>query len=265
MKVRTIIIDDEPHAREGLKIRLGDYKEISIIAECSSGFEAVEKINKLSPDLVFLDIQMPGMNGFEVLKNLNADNIPMIIFVTAYDRYALKAFEFHAVDYLLKPIDKNRLKKAISFAMSEIENRRLKLYSEKLKALADEYLNLISEKEKSIEEFKFVSRISVKNKNIIKIIPVSEIDWIEAQGDYVYLHVKDEKFLLHDSLSSLENKLNPEVFIRIHRSSIVNIERIEKLKSNEHGDYELFLKDGTKLKMSRTYKENFRKLSGNIF
>lgn len=265
MKINTIIVDDEPHAREGLKIRLKDYKEITIVAECSSGFEAAEKINKLSPDLVFLDIQMPGMNGFEVLKNLNGDNIPIIIFVTAYDRYALKAFEFHAVDYLLKPIDKNRLKKAINFAISEIENRRLKLYSEKLKALADEYLNLITDKKINIEEDKFLNRISVKHKNIIKIIPVSEIDWIEAQGDYVYLHVKDEKFLMRDSLSSLENKLNPEVFVRIHRSSIVNIERVEKLKSNEHGDYELFLKDGTKLKMSRTYKENFQRLSGDTF
>lgn len=265
MKINTIIVDDEPHAREGLKIRLKDYKEITIVAECSSGFEAVEKINELYPELVFLDIQMPGMNGFEVLKNLNHENIPIIIFVTAYDRYALKAFEFHAVDYLLKPIDKNRLKKSINFAISEIENRRLKLYSEKLKALADEYLNLVSNKGKNIEDNKYLNRISVKNKNIIKIIPVSEIDWIEAQGDYVYLHVKDEKFLLRDSLSSLENKLNPYVFIRIHRSSVVNIERVEKLKSNEHGDYELFLKDGTKLKMSRTYKENFQRLSGNTF
>jgi len=265
LKVRTIIVDDEPHAREGLRIRLKDYKEIEIIAECSSGIDAVKKINELLPDLVFLDIQMPGMNGFEVLKNLDDENIPMIIFVTAYDKYALKAFEFHAVDYLLKPIDKTRLKKAIDFAINEIENRRLKLYSQKFKTLADEYLNLISDKEKRTDEGKFINRISVKNKNIIKIIPVAEIDWIEAQGDYVCIHVNDEKFLLRDSLNALENKLNPEVFIRIHRSSIVNIEKVEKLKSNEHGDYELFLKDGTKLKMSRTYKENFQKLSGFTF
>ncbi|MEJ5351155.1 MAG: LytTR family transcriptional regulator DNA-binding domain-containing protein [Melioribacteraceae bacterium] len=265
MKVRTIIVDDEPHAREGLRIRLKDYKEIEIIAECSSGIDAVKKINELLPDLVFLDIQMPGMNGFEVLKNLDDENIPMIIFVTAYDKYALKAFEFHAVDYLLKPIDKTRLKKAIDFAINEIENRRLKLYSQKFKTLADEYLNLISDKGIRTDEGKFINRISVKNKNIIKIIPVAEIDWIEAQGDYVCIHVNDEKFLLRDSLNSLENKLNPEIFIRIHRSSIVNIEKVEKLKSNEHGDYELFLKDGTKLKMSRTYKENFQKLSGFTF
>lgn len=265
MKVKTIIVDDEPHAREGLRIRLKDYKEIEIIAECSSGIDAVKKINELLPDLVFLDIQMPGMNGFEVLKNLDDENIPMIIFVTAYDKYALKAFEFHAVDYLLKPIDKTRLKKAIDFAINEIENRRLKLYSQKFKTLADEYLNLISNKEKRTDEGKFINRISVKNKNIIKIIPVAEIDWIEAQGDYVCIHVNDEKFLLRDSLNALENKLNPEIFIRIHRSSIVNIEKVEKLKSNEHGDYELFLKDGTKLKMSRTYKENFQKLSGFMF
>lgn len=263
--MRTIIIDDEPHAREGLRIRLKDYKEIEIIAECGSGSEAVEKINKISPDLVFLDIQMPGMNGFEVLKNLNSDNTPMIIFVTAYDKYALKAFEFHAVDYLLKPIDKSRLRDAINFAIDEIENRRLKIYSKKFKALADEYLNLISNRQKSIEDEKFISRISVKNKNVVKIIPVSEIDWIEAQGDYVYIHVDKEKYLLHNSLNALENKLNPEIFIRIHRSLIVNIDRVEKLKSNGHGDYELFLKDGTKLKMSRTYRENFQKLSGNHF
>lgn len=265
MKVRTIIVDDEPHAREGLRIRLKDYNEIEIIAECSSGIDAIKKINELLPDLVFLDIQMPGMNGFEVLRNLDDENIPMVIFVTAYDKYALKAFEFHAVDYLLKPIDKTRLKKAIDFAINEIENRRLKLYSQKFKTLADEYLNLISNKEKRTDEGKFINRISVKNKNIIKIIQVAEIDWIEAQGDYVCIHVNDEKFLLRDSLNALENKLNPEVFIRIHRSSIVNIEKVEKLKSNEHGDYELFLKDGTKLKMSRTYKENFQKLSGFTF
>ncbi|MEG8946175.1 LytR/AlgR family response regulator transcription factor [Rosettibacter firmus] len=263
MKIRTIIIDDEPHAREGLRIRLQEYDSIEIIEECSSGVEAIEKINALSPDLIFLDIQMPEMNGFEVLKNIKSEKTPVVIFITAYDKYALKAFEFHAVDYLLKPIDNVRLKNALDYAINHIHNRNAKYYSEKLKAIADEYLSLISAREKFKAEEKFLNKILVKNKNVIKVISVPDIYWFEAHGDYVYIHCNSEKYILLDSLSALEKKLNPDMFIRIHRSSIVNIEQVEKLKPNEHGDFEVFLKNGTKLKLSRTYKENFQKIFGN--
>lgn len=265
MKIRTIIIDDEPHAREGIRIRLKDFKEIEIVDECSSGYDAVEKINILLPHLIFLDIQMPGMNGFEMLKKIDRAKMPVVIFVTAYDKYALKAFEYHAVDYLLKPIDNRRFKDAVDYAISEINHRNLELYSTKLRAIANDYLKLISKPENNLADEKFVNRLSIKHKNIIKIISVSEINWIEAQGDYVFIHSNSEKYLLRDSLMALEKKLNPDVFVRIHRSSIVNIERVEKLKTSEHGDYDVYLKDGTKLKMSRTYRDKFKKLLNDNF
>ncbi len=263
MKIRAIIIDDEPHAREGLRIRLQDYSGIEIIEECSSGYDAIEKINLLTPDLIFLDIQMPGMNGFEVLKNIDDSKMPAVIFVTAYDEYALKAFEFHAIDYLLKPVDKARLKKAIDYAIDNIVNKNVKLYSKKLRELADEYLKIFFDKYRNEE--KYLDKISIRTKDIIRIISISEILWIEALGDYVYLHCNEEKYLLRNSLTALEKKLNPEQFVRIHRSSIVNVEYIEKLKPNEHGDYEVYLKNGTKIKLSRNYKENIQRILGENF
>lgn len=260
MKIRTIIIDDEPHAREGLRIRLKNFHNVDIIDECSSGQQAIEKINSLAPDLIFLDIQMPDINGFEVLKKVKKDKMPVVIFVTAYDKYALKAFEYHAVDYLLKPVDNKRLKEAMEYTVNEVNYRNVELYTKKLKAIADDYLELITNKEINYAGKKYLEKLLIKNKNVIKIIPVSNIDWIEAQGDYVYVHCDSEKFLLHDSLSALEKKLNQKIFVRIHRSFIVNIEKVEKFKANEHGDYDVYLKNGIKLKMSRTYRDIFQKL-----
>ncbi|MCX7798563.1 MAG: LytTR family DNA-binding domain-containing protein [Melioribacter sp.] len=264
MKVKTIIIDDEPHAREGLIIRLRNYNVIDVIAECSSGNEAIDKINSLAPDLVFLDIQMPDMSGFEVLKNIKQEKVPFVIFVTAYDKYALKAFEYHAIDYLLKPINEERLKSAINYAINEIKGYRIEHYSEKIKLIANEYLELMKNDEAFLREKKFVNRISVKHKNVIKIISVKDIDWLEAQGDYVCVHTDNEKYLIHDSLKSLEKKLDPEQFVRIHRSAIVNIDKIEIIKSNLQGDYDVFLKNGTKVKMSRNYKKDFQRIMGNM-
>jgi two-component system LytT family response regulator len=269
LKIRTIIIDDEPHAREGIKIRLKDYYDILVVGECSSGTEAVELINSVVPDLLFIDIQMPGMNGFEVLRNITINPMPIIIFVTAYDKYAVRAFEYHALDYLLKPINDERFNETLKRAVSEINNRSLAIYADKLKSLIDYYLNSVENSEvketKLAKNKKYINRLTIKVKENISIISVDEVDWIESAGDYVYIHTDTKKYLIRETLSSLEEKLDPLKFVRIHRSTIVNIDKIKNLRSNEHGDYDVYLYNGVRLKLSRTFRSHFQNLLGNSF
>lgn len=270
MNINTIIVDDEPHAREGLKIRLEEFPNIKIVKECSSGLEAIEQINTLKPSLVFLDIQMPEMNGFEVLEKIVVDSLPLIIFVTAYDKYALKAFEFHAFDYLLKPISDERFEKTMRVVISEMGRRNLEEYAAKLKAVVNDYLNSVTgatnknDKSGSVDKT-FISRLMIKSKEHLSFILIDEIDWIESAGDYVYIHTNSNKYIIRETMVSLEEKLNPKNFIRIHRSAIVNVDKIKSLKPNEHGDYEVFLYSGAKLKLSRTYRSKFNEIIGNTF
>lgn len=267
MTARVIIVDDEPHAREGIKIRLQDFPEIDVVGECSSGKEAVNAIVELKPDIIFLDIQMPEMNGFEVLQNLSTDFMPIIIFVTAFDKYALKAFEHHALDYLLKPVSEERFKATLKYALSEVSHRSLETYTSKLKSVVNEYLKLV-DKEPEANQVDYVSnknilsRLMIKTKDQISIISVEEIDWIESAGDYVYIHSDRKKYLIRDTLTALEQKMNAQKFARIHRSSIVNIDKIKSMRQNEHGDFDVFLNYGTKLKLSRTYRTNFQNAIG---
>lgn len=270
MKIRTLIVDDEPHAREGIRIRLKEYRNIRIVGECSSGGEAVSSINALYPDLLFLDIQMPEMNGFEVLQKITVTPLPIIIFVTAYDKYAIKAFECHALDYLLKPISDERFKEALRIALVEIKHRNLERYSEKLKSVASDYLALTdgdAEQQShqiSQEVKRYLNRLMIKFKDQIFMVPVHEIDWIEAAGDYVYVHAKSQKHIVRETLASLEQRLDPAQFIRIHRSAIVNVEKIKSFHPNEHGDYDVYLQSGIKLKLSRTHRVHFQKITGNL-
>lgn len=266
MKIRTLIIDDEIHAREGIRIRLKEFPSVHIIGECSTGSEAIEMIQELKPDLLFLDIQMPEMNGFEVLQKIRFAINPLVVFITAYDRYAVKAFEVHAMDYLLKPIDDIRFKEAVNNVFEEFRRKNKEQYSDKLSALLSEYLRNFSpdpDIKNSFYEAKpngYISRLMIKSKEEIIILNISEIDWLEAAGDYIYIHSNSKKHILRETLISLEKKLNPNKFARIHRSVIVNLDKIKNLKANEHGDFEVNLYNGDKLKLSRTYKARFQNI-----
>jgi two-component system LytT family response regulator len=271
MKIRALIIDDEPHAREGIRLRLKEYPSIIIVGECGSGSEAVKSINTLKPDIVFLDIQMPEMNGFKVIQKITLYPMPVIVFITAYDRYAVKAFEFHALDYLLKPINDDRFKEAVHAAIAEINHRNIELYASKLKLLAKDYLQLLDDEveehpsEKPIKGTTFIDRLLIKSKDHILVVAVREIDWIESAGDYVYIHTQGQKHILRETMSDLEQRLDPKKIIRVHRSIMVNVDQIKSLRPNEHGDYDVFLQNGVKLKMSRSYRTAFQNVVGNLF
>jgi two-component system, LytTR family, response regulator len=267
MKIRTLIVDDEPHAREGIRIRLKEFKNIQIVNECSSGSEAVKSINALHPDLLFLDIQMPEMNGFEVLKKIAVRPVPVVVFVTAFDHYAIRAFECHAVDYLLKPIREDRFKNALEAAVSEISHRNLERYANKLKSVVNDYLELTEGNPERFQapslQKKYLDRLMIKSKDNVSVIPVFDIDWIESAGDYVYVHSNSQKHILRETLTTLEQRMDPQKFIRIHRSAIVNLEKVKILHPNEHGDFDIFLDSGVKLKLSRTYRQRFEQITGN--
>ena len=251
--IRTIIIDDEPLARDRIKRLLRDEDGVQIVGECGNGTDAVKSISELNPDLVFLDIQMPGKNGFEVIKSLNSKKLPTIIFVTAYDQYALQAFDVHALDYLLKPFNRERIKKAVSRAREHMEHRRLGDIDERLNSLI---ADLRGEK-------KFLDRLVVKSVGRVFFLKSDEIDWIEAAGNYVKLHVGRESHMIRETMNGIEAKLDPEKFLRIHRSTVVNIDRIKELHPMFSGDYAVILRNGTELALSRNYRERFTELFEN--
>jgi len=236
--MKAIIIEDEKPARDLLKVFLKDFPQIELVDECEDGFKGIKSIQKHNPDLVFLDIQMPKLTGFEVLELL--ETYPNIIFTTAYDQYALKAFEMNAVDYLLKPFSKDRFKSAIEKVV--INEKSEDTEKKKVEGI----LNLVQEKEEEI------SRIVVKSGSKISVLPSDSISYIEAQDDYVMLYTKDSKHLKKATMKYYETNLDPNKFIRIHRSYIVNVDVIEKIELLEKESYILLLKDGNKLKVSRS-------------
>lgn len=249
--IRTLIVDDEPLARRNLRLLLEQDPQIEILEECRNGREAVKAIQNLSPDLIFLDIQMPEMDGFDVLASVGAEQIQSIIFVTAFDQYALKAFEVHALDYLLKPFDDARFRRALQAAKSQIEQRQLNHLSKKL-------LALLEERESHREPVKhktYLTRLMIKLANRVVLLKVAEIDWIEADGNYAKLHVGRKAHLLREKMHDLEAQLDPEKFVRIHRSAIVNLDRIKEMHPHFNGDYIVVLEDGSQLKLSRTRRE----------
>ncbi len=228
-KITAIIIDDETLARELIKKFAGYRSNIEVISECSNGFDAIKKINESKPDLIFLDIQMPKINGFEMLELL--ENPPVIIFTTAYDQYALKAFEVNAVDYLLKPFSQERFDEALNKAYLYLENKSLQ--ERKIKAL----VRVNDEKED------FLERVVVKDNQDISIIPVENIRWLEAQDDYVMIHTHQKKYLKQKTMKYFEEHLNPKDFIRIHRSFIVSLKEIKKIELVEKETYQVVLGD----------------------
>ena len=254
-KIRTIIVDDEPLAREGVRMMLDPDSDISVVAECTNGTEAVTTIVDQNPDLVFLDVQMPEMNGFEVLEAVGAKQIPHVIFVTAYDKYAIQAFEIHALDYLLKPFTAGRFSEALERVKKQISNEESSNLSRKLATLLEEV------KPKS----GYLERIIIKDAGRVFFINVEEISWIEAADVYVRLHTGSQSHLVRGSISKLEAKLDPSQFLRIHRSTILSLKHIKELQPLFHGEYQITLRDGTKLTSSRSYRDKLQVILENSF
>jgi two-component system LytT family response regulator len=257
--IRAMIVDDEPLARASIRLLLEADPDISVIAEAGSGSGAVELIARHSPDLLFLDIQMPGMNGFDVLEKIDPTRIPAIIFVTAFDQYALRAFEVHALDYLLKPFDDARFEKALRQAKAQVEQREINKLSQKLFALLEDH-GAQQQPEPRPERSKYLTRLMIKSASRIFFLKVDEIDWIGAEDYYVKLHVGRKSHLLRETMNELETKLDPEKFLRIHRSSIINLDRVKELHAQFNGDYCVILLDGTELKLSRSRREQLQSL-----
>jgi len=251
-KIRTLIVDDEPLARRNLRVLLEKDPQIEILDECRNGAEAVKAINASSPDLIFLDIQMPEVDGFDVLARVGPEQIHAIIFVTAFDQYALKAFEVHALDYLLKPFDDERFAFALRRAKSQIEAREINRVSKRLLALLEERESLAD----SSAVKNYLTRLMIKASGRVVLLKVGEIDFIEADGNYAKLHVGRKAHLLREKMHDLEGRLDPAKFVRIHRSIIVNLDRIRELHPHFNGDYIVVLEDGRQLRLSRTRREN---------
>ena len=251
LAIRAILVDDEPLAREKVRTFLEDELDIEVIAECRDGREAVEKIDSEKPDLVFLDVQMPEMDGFEVLENLEEEAIPTVVFTTAFDQYALKAFDVHAVDYLLKPFDRERFKEAVDRARQSIQRQQSGDVREQLMALL---------KDVGKERSTYPERLVIKSSGRVVFLKAEEIDWVDAAGNYVRLHAGKESHMLRETMGRLEQRLDPELFIRIHRSTIVNVERIKELQQQFHGDYLVVLHNGQRLTLSRSYRDKIQSL-----
>jgi len=244
-KIRTLVVDDEELARDRMQSLLAEQPDVEIVGVCTDGPSAVETIDKTQPDLVFLDVQMPGMDGFEVIDNIDKNHAPAVVFVTAHDAHALRAFEIHALDFLLKPFDQTRFEKALDRARGHLNVDRTGGLDPRLVSLLEELH----------EERKYSERLIVKSGGRVFFVRTEEIDWVEASGNYVKIHAKSEAHLLRESMKNMEGKLDPKTFVRIHRSAIVNIDRIKELEPWFHGEYIVIMRDGTRLTASRVFSD----------
>jgi two-component system LytT family response regulator len=251
-KIRTLIVDDEPLARERLASLLQGEADIELVGQCRDGEEAVTAIQDQTPDLVFLDVQMPQMTGFEVIEVVGTEQMPLVIFVTAYDQHALKAFQVRALDYLLKPFDRERFNESLGRARKQIERDETGDLGKRLLALVKD---LRKDQPRS-------DRLVVKSGGRLFFLRVDEIDWVEAAGNYVRLHVGTTSHLLRETMNAIEGRLDPEKFFRIHRSRIVNMERIQELQPWLNGEYAVLLRTGTRLTLSRGYREKLQERLG---
>ncbi len=245
MKIRTIIVDDEPLARERVRSLLQDEPDIEVIDECADGRQALAALREQIPDLVFLDVQMPGLGGFDVLRELGSERMPLVIFVTAYDQHALKAFEVHALDYLLKPFKPARFKETLERARQTLANRDRRERAQDLAALLD---RLKPERE-------HLSRIPVRTGERVVFVKASQIEFLEAAGNYVVLHAGKENHVVRETLTALEEKLDPKQFIRLSRSVLVNVDQIKELQPLFKGEHAVVLHNGKQLTMTRGLRE----------
>ncbi len=254
-KIRTVVADDEPLARERLGTLLRSEPDVEVVAECADGARTIAAIQQLGPDLVFLDVQMPGSDGFDVIQAVRPDRMPIVVFVTAYDKYALRAFDVHALDYLLKPFDRDRFQKALQRAREQMEGQQTGDLGRRLLALVHD---LKPDQQR-------LDRLVVKAGGRVFFLRTDEIDWIEAAGNYVRLHLGNDSHLFRETMNALEAKLDAQRFFRIHRSRIVNIERIQELQPWFNGEYAVILRDGTRLTLSRGYREKLQERLGRAF
>lgn len=251
--IRTLIVDDEPAAREGMRHLLDRDPDIVVTGECADGREAAAAIRGATPDLVFLDVQMPELDGFGVLRALAPERVPAVVFVTAYDQYALQAFDVHAVDYLLKPFTDDRFRQSLDRVKRQIRQGRQGDLSRRLAALLEQYDGPREEGHRPAE---YLERLVIKAAGRVTLLRVSDIDWIDAEGDYLRIHVGKTWHLLRETMKRLEAQLDPGRFVRIHRSTIVNLERVKELQPFYRGEFVVVLQHGTTLKLSRGYRNN---------
>lgn len=251
-KISCLIVDDEPLARSKIRRFLDDMSDVEILGECTNGLEAVESILQSQPDLVFLDIQMPELDGFGVIRTIGVQQMPMVIFVTAFDQYAIQAFENQAFDYLLKPFNSQRFVSAVQRAIQTIAHQSKDGLDQRLTELLDKFQ----------DKNPYLERIVIKGTHRIYFLKVSEIEWIEASGNYVEIHIGNESHLMRETMNNLETKLNPLHFLRIHRSAIVNIDHIKEMQPDVNSEYIVILKNGKQLNMSRRQREKFYKMIG---
>ena len=268
--LKVIVVDDEPLARKGMMVRLREFSELNVIAECSNGQQAVELISELAPDLVFLDVEMPGMDGFAVLKQLQAKQVvlPYVVFVTAYDHYAFNAFEVSALDYVLKPVEPERLKLAIEkvlklFQAQDTQKHKGQLAEAVAKLTGDDTGNILQRLDNAqpVVNDRFPDEISIKDSGEITRVPVSAIEWVDAAGDYMCIHTRDgQTHILRRTMKELEQELDPKLFVRVHRSAIVNVHTIAKLQMLANGEHQLMLTNGQAVKVSRSYKDRVKQV-----
>ncbi len=255
MPLTTLIVDDEPLAREGLRMLLSQDPEIAAIHEARDGREAVAAILEARPDLVFLDVQMPEMDGFSVVREVGAERMPAVVFVTAHDQYAIQAFEINAIDYLLKPVTEERFRQALARAKVRLDVRAGDEASGRILSLL----------EAMAAPRRYMKRLAVRSAGKTVFVDVEDVDWIEAAENYVQLHAGKAGHLLHVPMNTLEKSLDPEIFLRIHRSAMVNVRRIKELQPAAHGEYVVTLASGVRLQSSRTYNEKLKTLAANPF
>ncbi|MFT5757839.1 MAG: two-component system LytT family response regulator [Alteromonadaceae bacterium] len=263
----TIIVDDEPLARKGLVVRLAEHKDIHVVTECCNGREAIEAIRAYKPDLMFLDIQMPGLNGFDVIEEILKQGLtmPIVVFVTAFDQYALKAFEVYAQDYLLKPADEERLAQTMDKIRQAIKSEENALHKSKLVRLVSDVTGndcqqILSElaNNEPVTLSSYSDILAIKDAGEVSRVPVKDILWVDAAGDYMCVHTNENTHILRKTMKQLEETLDPRIFIRSHRSTIVNKNYIHKFCSQLNGEYYLVMSNGKELKVSRSYKDKVK-------
>jgi two-component system LytT family response regulator len=264
--IRTLIVDDEPVARQTIHLLLNDDPEIVVVGECSNGPAAIEAIRAESPDLLFLDVQMPGMNGFEMLRSVKIEDLPAVVFTTAYDQYAIQAFEVHALDYLLKPFDDDRFHDALLHAKNVITGNRVEEISKQLLDLLDRFdlKNRLPQALPKNVTHEYLSRFMVRSTGRVVVVDVGAVQWIEADGNYVSIHADGKRYLLREKIGSLEHQLDPSEFARIHRSTIVRTAHIKSMKPLFNGDHLVTMADGKEFTLSRTYRERVLTALGGV-
>lgn len=266
-KIRCVIVDDEPEAREGVELLLQQDDEVEVVAICANGLQAIEVLQERKVDLLFLDIQMPRVNGFEVLNSLSPAQCPEVIFVTAYDEYTLQAFDVHAIDYLLKPFSNERFFRALEFAKARIKQQQLEEKHQQLNALLDEQIQKAAQSREgslvSPQSQQSTGRLAVKADGKVYLLTYDQVIWVEAYDYYVKIHTMERYFLLRDSMKNMEKNLPEHQFVRIHKSSIVNVSHVKQIHAQKMSEMEIQLDNGQLLKVSRNYRDRIRSLIKN--